>query len=184
MYKFILCKLVQFTTSLYILPLDFLLASESRLILVIYATLQRTAVCCELTLSEYIVFERYHLSAPPSPSGSPSGASGGRGPLPTQVQHEDARSRTSCEGDPSHPPSGAPGEARVQGEVHSPGAEHVGLLCGQSKALNHTYVECTNESCDSWSSAHYKELPAFSMCLLSALIISALPAAVGQQCSV
>lgn len=56
--------------------------AESQLVLIICTKLQQTAVCCKLTLSEFIVFERYHLFVLP-PSGSSSAPSGGRGPIQT-----------------------------------------------------------------------------------------------------
>lgn len=88
-----------------------------------------------------LVFLRYCLlcSPPPAsshlPSGSSAGPGRGRGPLQAQVQHEDAGSRTPCEGDAGHPASRPHGETHVQGEVHPPGAQHVGLLCGQGEQV-------------------------------------------------
>lgn len=70
------------------------------------------------------------LSGSPAPS-HPSGR--GRGPPPPPLQHAHAGAGPAREGDPSHPSARARGAAHLQGEVHPPRAQHVGLLCGQSK---------------------------------------------------
>lgn len=69
------------------------------------------------------------------PSGSSAAPGRGCGPLQAQVQHEDAGSWATCEGDACYPASRPHGETHVQGEVHPPGAQHVGLLCGQGEQV-------------------------------------------------
>lgn len=91
-------------------------------------------------------FEQYCVFILSSPSCPPSATSRGCGPIQTKVQHEDAGSWTPCKGDASHATSCTRWETCLQGEVHSPRAEHVGLFCGKGKSSNATYVESANET--------------------------------------